>query len=248
MDIELDAVETRILGCLLEKERTTPDLYPLTLNALQAACNQKSSRHPVMDLTTSQIEKALESMRYEKHTVYQVTQAGSRVPKFKHNFETVGNFSAADSAILAVLMLRGPQTAAEVKTHTERLHPFASREDVEQVLEELRTSDAGPFVVHLERERGRRERRFMHLLSGMPLDTDTGEAHDEGDEMRPHLDRATSPAPSRLDVLETEVANLRGELNRLKEALGIEDDAPATANSEDGEGIKKNPELNPNPA
>jgi uncharacterized protein len=166
MDIQLDETEARILGCLLEKERTTPDAYPLTLNALQMACNQKSSRKPVMSLTTSQIEAALDGMRYGKHLVYQVSQAGSRVPKYKHNIEKIGAFSEADSAILGVLMLRGSQTASEVKTHCERLHHFDGRDEVEVILEELRSSESGPFVHLLPREHGRRERRYTHLLSG----------------------------------------------------------------------------------
>ncbi len=245
MDIQLNEVEARILGCLLEKERTTPDLYPLTLNALQSACNQKSSRSPIMDLTTSQIETALDSMRYEKHAVYQVSQAGSRVPKYKHNFEKIGTFSEPDSSVLAVLLLRGPQTAAEIKTHGERLHHFESREDVEQLLEDLRSSEAGPFVIRLEREPGRRERRYMHLLSGPPS-APADAADDEAAADSPQGDSA--PTPSRLDTLESEVAALRAELNRVKDALGIEDALPPTPASEGTESHSETLTSAPNPA
>ncbi len=229
MNIQLDEIETRVLGCLLEKERTTPDAYPLTLNALQSACNQKSSRSPVMSLTTSQIETALDSMRYEKHLVYQVSQAGSRVPKYKHNVEKIGTFSEPDIAILGVLMLRGPQTAGEIKTHCERMYHFGSRDDAEQAVEDLRLAESGPFLALLPREAGRRERRYAHLLSGPPVDTDTGDT-----ETMPETPYATTdlqavapapPSPDRLDALESQVAALTEELNRIKVALGLNDDS-----------------------
>ncbi|MFT5239132.1 MAG: hypothetical protein ACI9OU_000346 [Candidatus Promineifilaceae bacterium] len=226
MDIQLDETEARILGCLLEKERTTPDAYPLTLNALQMACNQKSSRKPVMSLTTSQIETALDGMRYGKHLVYQVSQAGSRVPKYKHNIEKIGAFSEADSAILGVLMLRGPQTASEVKTHCERLHHFDGRDEVEVILEELRLSESGPFVHLLPREHGRRERRYTDLLSGA---APVGEQHSTAD-AEPPTDSAhiapETPLAQRVAALEAELAQLRSAMQEIQTALGLSQPTP----------------------
>ena len=229
MDVQLDETEARILGCLLEKERTTPDAYPLTLNALQMACNQKSSRKPVMSLTTSQLETALDGMRYGKHLVYQVSQAGSRVPKYKHNIEKIGAFSEADSAILGVLMLRGPQTASEVKTHCERLHHFDGRNEVEVILEELRVSESGPFVHILPREHGRRERRYTHLLSGAAPLGEQDSASDAEPPTESMHSASDAELAQRVDALETELAQLRTAMHEMQTALGL---ASTTSESE----------------
>lgn len=235
MDIQLDDIETRVLGCLLEKERTTPDAYPLTLLALQSACNQKSSRWPVMSLTTQEIESALDRMRYEKHVVYQVAQAGSRVPKFEHNISKIGTFSEPDIAILTVLMLRGAQTAGEIKTHCERLYQFGSRDEAEKAVEDLRLAESGPFLTLLPREAGRRERRYAHLLSGEPVVGESGENDTAPTEATPSAgDPARLHAPSslaRIEALESQVAALTAELNRIKIELGLANDIAVDAHS-----------------
>ncbi len=161
---ELDPVEIRILGCLLEKERTTPDAYPLTLNSLTAASNQKSNRDPVMDLTAPEVNEVLGRLRAE---VLVWPEEGPRATKWTHNLDRKWGLDPAGMAVMTVLMLRGAQTTGEIRTRTERMHPFASTRDVEDVLIALSEGDEA-LAVHLARQPGQKEARWTHLVGGEP--------------------------------------------------------------------------------
>jgi uncharacterized protein len=202
MDLLLQAAEVRVLGSLLEKEITTPEYYPLSLNALVNACNQKSNRDPVVEFDSRTAEQALESLR-EKGLLLAITGAGSRVPKYGHRFSEKLNLGRRELAILCELMLRGPQTLGELRTHCERMHPFDDLAEVEAVMERL-----PELVVKLGRRPGEKEVRYAHLLSGTP-------ATSEGAEENPQP--TGGDRPDRVGNLETEVAKLRSELEDLKQ-------------------------------
>ena len=167
MDIKLDAIEARVLGSLIEKEMTTPEYYPLSLNALTAACNQKTNRDPVMDLEEVQVRGAVEAL-ISKGVAWQRYSPGSRVPKYAHKFaDTLSStfeFSRAQLAVLGVLMLRGPQTPGEIRGRTGRMYEFKTVEDAEDVLRQLATHGKGPFVRELSRSPGKRESRYTQLF------------------------------------------------------------------------------------
>ena len=165
----LSLLETRVLGTLLEKQHTVPDAYPLTLNALVAGCNQKSSRAPVIEATQAEVQPALDRLRSANLVI---ETSGGRVARYSHNFERVLQVPSQAAALLAVLMLRGPQTAGELRINGERLHRFADISAVEAFLEELAARPAGPLVVQLPRLPGARESRWAHLLSGAPNDVE----------------------------------------------------------------------------
>ena len=166
MMVTLTPTEARILGCLIEKSITTPEYYPLTLNSLTSACNQKSNRDPVMNLDTATVSAALEKLRYMHHLIWHVTVTGSRVPKYKHDFIDVIGVTDDQLAVLCVLMLRGPQTPGELRSRTGRLHAFESLADVIATLESLCHREHGALVTKLPREHGSREQRYQHLLCG----------------------------------------------------------------------------------
>ena len=206
MDIELTAVEVRVLGCLIEKETATPDYYPLTLNALVNACNQKSNRDPLMMRNESTVMDALYELRMEHQLAIEVTSTASRVAKYKHCLPNRWTLSAAETAILCELFLRGPQTPGDLRAHASRLHPLDNRNEVEEILQSLAAREDGPFVVKLPREPGKREQRWAHLFAGEPELVTEPEPPDEiamndNDPIQP---------------LETEVAALRQELEELK--------------------------------
>ncbi len=211
MELELNPIEERILGCLIEKEMATPEYYPLTLNALVNACNQKSNRDPVMALEERMVENALYELRTVHKLVVEVASAGSRVPKYRHNVTEHWHFSPAKMAILCELFLRGPQTPGDLRARASRLHPLADAREVEEILNGLATFPEGPFVMHLPLEPGKRERRWAHLLAGDPLERLQTEAPIPAD--------ATPSAHERIVALETEVARLREELDDLKTAF-----------------------------
>ncbi|MDI3326490.1 DUF480 domain-containing protein [Pontibacterium granulatum] len=169
MDLELSLNETRVIGCLLEKESTTPDQYPLSLNALTLACNQKSNRDPVMHLEESEVQETLDLLA-EKRLVREESGFGSRVVKYKHRFCNTEfselQFTPGQRAIVCVLLLRGPQTPGELRTRTQRLHEFANVQEVESALQALAERDDAPLVVRLAKEPGKREARYAHLFSG----------------------------------------------------------------------------------
>lgn len=160
---ELTLLETRILGTLLEKQRTVPDTYPLSLNALQSGCNQKTSRNPVIEAGEAEMLVALDALK-DRGLVREVS--GGRVSRFEHLLEKALGVPSQASALLAVLMLRGPQTAGELRLNCDRLHRFADISSVEAFLEELASRTEGPLVVLLPRLPGARESRWMHLLGG----------------------------------------------------------------------------------
>jgi len=208
--VELTEVEGRVIGCLMEKERTTPDHYPLTLNALLSACNQKSNREPVMTLSEREVVDALDALRYEKHLVYQVMAAGSRVPKYRHEMDATLGLAPPDHAVISVLLLRGPQTAGEIKAHVGRSFRFESLGAVMDAVESLMRREDGPLVVELPRRPGRRERRFMHALFG------TAVAMESGD--REVAAPAVAEVAGRAD-LEQRVADLESEVAALRQRV-----------------------------
>lgn len=159
----LSLLETRVLGVLVEKERTVPDSYPLTLNALVSGCNQKTSRDPIIAATESEVQAAVDSL---KSMSLVIESSGGRVARYSHNFERVFQVPRQAAAILTVLMLRGPQTAGELRINCERLHAFADISSVEAFLHELAQRSTGALVAELPRQPGSRENRWMHLLSG----------------------------------------------------------------------------------
>jgi len=210
MDVELTLLEVRVLGCLIEKEVATPDYYPLTLNALVNACNQKSNRDPLMMRNESAVMGSLDELRMTHKLAIEVTSTGSRVAKYKHCLPNRWSFSPTETAILCDLFLRGPQTPGDLRAHASRLHPLNDRNEVEEILRELAAREDGPFVVQLPREPGKREQRWAHLFSGEPeiateedLPLDTGHS-------------ACPTTGERLQTLEAEVTALREELDELK--------------------------------
>ena len=201
----LTEIETRVLGSLIEKQVTTPEYYPLTLNALTLACNQKNNRHPVTAYTEHQVSDALESLR-EKNLTYVFYGSTSRVPKYKHVMPEVMHLNAAETALMCVLMLRGAQTLGELRGSASRLHEFSSLEEVEQTLNGLIGRDMEPLVVRLPRQPGQKEGRFAHLLSG-EIDVEALAA----------AETERAPAPRRSNALEEKVEALAAEVEKLKE-------------------------------
>jgi uncharacterized protein YceH (UPF0502 family) len=209
----LDPIESRVLATLMEKARTVPDSYPLTLNTLVAGCNQKTSREPLMSVTEAQAQEALDSLKLMS-LVFQTS--GSRVARWEHNFQRAVGVPEQSAVLLGLLMLRGPQTAGELRINSERWYRFADISSVEAFLEELQDRSAekgGPLVVKLARSAGMREQRWAHLLCG-PVDV--SEAPSDGP-------RATQGADleARIAVLEAEVAALRSAVQNVYEQLGM---------------------------
>lgn len=167
MDALLNPVEARVLAALVEKEITTPNNYPLTLSSLVSACNQKSNRHPVTDLSEKEVARATYSLR-EKHLAWETAPAGSRVTKFSHNMAQTLRLSDPELAALCELMLRGPQTLGELRTRCERMHPLGDISHAAEVIQSLIEHPDGAKAVKLPREPGRRESRYAHLLCGEP--------------------------------------------------------------------------------
>lgn len=206
MKVELTAIEARIIGCLIEKEVTTPDLYPLSLNALTNACNQKSNREPVMSLSESEVLDAVDAL-IERRLVSDESAFNSRVSKYQHRFCNTEfgdlKLSEQEKGIVCCMLLRGAQTPGEIRTRTNRLTTFRDVKEVENVLEHLASEEKGPLVVKLPREAGKRESRYMHLFCG--------EVNVSAIEPV-----AVSPSSVRINQLEQEVAMLREELEALK--------------------------------
>ena len=214
METILTDTEIRVLGSLVEKQVTTPEYYPLTLNALTLACNQKNNRNPVTAYSEDQVAQAIESLR-EKNLVYVFYGSTSRVPKYKHVMPEVLHLSQAELAVLCVLMLRGPQTPGELRGHGSRLHEFSTLEDVEQTLNQLISREPDPLVVRLSRQAGQKEVRFMQLLSGeVALEALANS------EPAPAPRRSSSDQVARLEQrveqLEATVEELRKELSEFR--------------------------------
>ena len=206
---DLSETEVRVLGCLVEKQLTTPEYYPLTLNALIAACNQKSNRDPVVSFDEGMVTQALDSLR-DKNLVYVFYGSTSRVVKYKHMLPSVYSLEPAETAAITVLMLRGPQTAGEIRGRTDRLYDFEGLGQVQQTLDAL-AERPEPLVIKLERQPGQKDARFAHLLSG-PVDAASVSMPRE---------RATAGGASheRIEKLEQEVQSLGAELASLRETL-----------------------------
>jgi uncharacterized protein len=205
----LNPVETRILGCLLEKEQTTPENYPLSLNSLIAACNQSTNRDPVVAYEEKSVEAGLDALR-EKKLATMTLGAGSRVPKYRHNLLNHFELNRREVALLCVLLLRGPQTPGELRTRTERMEFFDSLEQVESFLASL-AQGSDPLVRILPAKPGQKERRYVQLISGEPVG-DPGE-------IQKTVRQPVEAFPSRAETLEHEVAALREEVRRLREEL-----------------------------
>jgi len=212
--IYLTQNETRIIGSLIEKEITTPDQYPLSLNALTNACNQKSNRSPVLNLDQSTVQETLDALG-KKFYVNGKSGYGSRVEKYKHSFCNVGfgalKLTQQEQGIICTMFLRGAQTPGELRTHTNRLCKFSDVQEVEAVLEGLMSRSDGPFVVKLPREPGKRESRFAHLLSGEVEITESMVT-----EAAPSTESHVTSDSRRIDQLEIEVKELREEIELLK--------------------------------
>lgn len=211
----LSVVEARILACLIEKELTTPEYYPLTLNALVNACNQKSNRNPVLSLTDHDVERTLEGLR-RKNLVVLFSGAHSHVPKFKQSFDLVYPVDTAERVILCELMLRGPQTPGELRTRCGRMHPFADTAAVTVVLQNLMDHPGEPLVNRLERLPGQKEARYCETLS---VQTEPAAAPvAEAEPMKVAFDLPPE-AEERLRRLEETCAALQSEVAELKELI-----------------------------
>jgi uncharacterized protein YceH (UPF0502 family) len=221
MPIDLTLHEARVIGCLIEKQIATPDQYPLSLNALTNACNQKSNRHPVLDLDEREVQATVDGLM-RRQLVLEKSGFGSRVPKYQHLFCNTQfgslKFSPQGTAIVCELLLRGPQTPGELRTHAARLATLHDVSEVESELEELMTRPDGPFVARLAREPGRRESRYMHLFSGAAPEFVEVEALPSGGS-HSTASTASSADAERIAALEAAVAELRSELDRLKSRL-----------------------------
>ncbi len=201
----LNEIEARVVGALVEKQLTTPEYYPLTLNALVSACNQKNNREPVMTLDADAVSAAIENLR-DRNLVYVFYGSTSRVPKYKHMLPSYYTLEPDETALLAVLLLRGPQTLGELRERTGRMHTFNGLGEVQEALDRLARRDE-PLVVKLDRQPGRKEARFAHLLSGEVAQAETAETGSSA---------ASRPASNGLEELRAEVAELRAEIEAIK--------------------------------
>jgi uncharacterized protein YceH (UPF0502 family) len=220
MNIEFSAIEARVIGCLIEKEITTPDQYPLSLNALTNACNQKTNREPVLELTEAAVQHAVDALMKKYMVSDKSAGYGGRVTKYKHRFCNTEfgslKFSKQELGIICVLLLRGPQTPGELRSRTNRLCEFADAQEVEATLTGLMTREDGPFVARLERAAGTRESRHAHLFSGMIESVDEAEATVDLSLDGPAASAGT--LSGRIARLEDLVEQLRRDLDALKSA------------------------------
>ena len=200
----LSLLETRVLGVLVEKQHTVPDTYPLTLNALAAGCNQKTSRDPVLNATEGEVQAASDTL--QRYSLV-VESSGGRVMRYAQNIARVLNVQNQAVALLATLMLRGPQTAAELRTNSERLHRFADISAVEAFLQELAQRPDGALVAELPRQPGTRETRYTHLLSGVPI---------VAEESIANVGEEHGIAVSEVSAIKRSIGEMREEIERLK--------------------------------
>ncbi|WP_438917997.1 YceH family protein [Kosakonia cowanii] len=214
MKYQLTAIEARVIGCLLEKQVTTPEQYPLSINGVVTACNQKTNREPVMNLSEQEVQQVLDEL-VKRHYLRTVSGFGNRVTKYEQRFcnSEFGDLklSPAEVSLIATLLLRGPQTPGELRGRAERMHRFSDMAEVENALEQLANREDGPYVVRLPREPGKRESRYMHLFSG---------------DMQTLINVVEAVAPSeqtleaRVEALESEVVELKQRLDSLLAHLG----------------------------
>jgi len=217
LNIQLDAYEARVIGSLIEKEHTTPEQYPLSLNALTNACNQKSSRDPVMNLDEGMVQETVDVL-IKKRLVSEKTGFGSRVVKYQHRFCNTDfgdlTFSAQELGIICVLLLRGAQTPGELRIRSERLCKFSDVQETESVLERLMEREDGPFVVRLPREPGKRESRYAHLFCG---DVEFPSTLEGPDVSGP----ASLTGHDRLELMQMDLQALRDEIEEIKRRLDL---------------------------
>ncbi|HFF3785936.1 TPA: YceH family protein [Enterobacter mori] len=215
MKYQLSGAEARVVGSLLEKQVTTPEQYPLSVNAVTMACNQKTNREPVMNLSEHDVQDVLDAL-VKRHYLRTVSGFGNRVTKYEQRFcnSEFGDLklSSAEVAVITTLLLRGAHTPGELRTRASRMHEFSDMQEVEQTLEGLAAREDGPYVVRLAREPGKRESRYMHLFSG---DVDAASATAELD--RPERNDSLA---ARVEALEEEVAGLKQRLDALLAHLG----------------------------
>lgn len=210
---ELSPEEIRVLGSLLEKNKTTPDYYPMTLNALTAACNQKSSRKPVVEYEEQTVSQAISRLK-ALSLVATAIGSGNRTIKYKHNFSTVYPLNEASQAILCLLFLRGPQTPGELNTNAGRLHEFTSLESVLETLVNLQSTNP-PFVVELPKQAGQKEKRFAHRFGTIPVEEEISAT------ITPVIASSTESLEQRLQKVEEELAEVKEQVQKLlKELLG----------------------------
>jgi uncharacterized protein len=218
MEVTLNDNEVRVLGCMIEKELSTPDYYPLSLNALTNACNQKSNRDPLLSLEESNVVRAVDSLRFNQLVV--LSSDGGRVPKYRHILSERMRLSPPELAVLGELMLRGPQTLGELRGRTERMHSFNDIAAVETVLEEL-MARTPPLLTRLSRQPGRKEPRYAHLFGGEPVQSD--DQHNSSPDTAQERVLAGNERMVKLEEqmisLTTEVAELRRMIVDLKEQL-----------------------------
>ncbi|HII3287533.1 TPA: YceH family protein [Enterobacter roggenkampii] len=215
MKYQLNGTEARVIGCLLEKQVTTPEQYPLSVNAVTMACNQKTNREPVMNLSEHEVQDVLDAL-VKRHYLRTVSGFGNRVTKYEQRFcnSEFGDLklSSAEVAVITTLLLRGAQTPGELRTRASRMHEFSDMQEVEQTLEGLAAREDGPYVVRLAREPGKRESRYMHLFSG---DVDSSVKSSATD-----ITVVDDDLVARVAALEDEVAGLKQRLDALLAHLG----------------------------
>lgn len=215
MKYQLNGTEARVIGCLLEKQVTTPEQYLLSVNAVTMACNQKTNREPVMNLSEHEVQDVLDAL-VKRHYLRTVSGFGNRVTKYEQRFcnSEFGDLklSSAEVAVITTLLLRGAQTPGELRTRASRMHEFSDMQEVEQTLEGLAAREDGPYVVRLAREPGKRESRYMHLFSG---DVDSSVKSSATD-----ITAVDDDLVARVAALEDEVAGLKQRLDALLAHLG----------------------------
>ncbi|HFQ7887836.1 YceH family protein [Enterobacter roggenkampii] len=215
MKYQLNGTEARVIGCLLEKQVTTPEQYPLSVNAVTMACNQKTNREPVMNLSEHEVQDVLDAL-VKRHYLRTVSGFGNRVTKYEQRFcnSEFGDLklSSAEVAVITTLLLRGAQTPGELRTRASRMHEFSDMQEVEQTLEGLAAREDGPYVVRLAREPGKRESRYMHLFSG---EVDSSVKFSATD-----ITAVDDDLVARVAALEDEVAGLKQRLDALLAHLG----------------------------
>lgn len=221
MQLKLTGLEQRIVGALAEKELTTPEYYPLTLNALVAACNQKSNRDPEMRLTDEEVSRGVSELQYEKKLVGSFSGAGARAVKYTHRLSETLGLERPELAVLSELLLRGPQTAGELRGRASRMHPFVSPAEVRVVLDGLAARSPDPYVVELPRAAGCKENRFAHALGDAPVAEVGAEAGAEAGAVGVGVEQGRGPEAGRGLVDEERIRALEERVASLEARMAV---------------------------